>query len=721
MQTSRVRTARHVDDESIETIPFRLHPRVFAALGSELVTNDVVAVIELVKNAYDAFATRVDVQFQDDPEHGQFIEIADNGQGMDRTTIEEAWCVVATPFREENPIVRKGKKRRRVSGQKGLGRLSAARLGKRLEMLTKAADERGWRVSVTWSSLAEATRLDECVVKIRRLEPNTFTEPGTILRIYGLVSAWDKARINEVRDNLARLIRPFATAADFEIWLKPPGESAESARIEPPEFLSFPKYSLTGEVDELGNVSCQYKFASLDGKDRVQSRKLTWPQIRKGSDNDEIQTLDRPGCGSFRFEVRAWDIGADEVKEISEHFELTKSTIRRHIGAHKGISVYRDGILVLPKSEATRDWLGLDLRRVSRVGKRMSTSQMIGSVEISADANPVLRDTSDREGLVASREVSAFEEILKSVVGDVLENERDVDRQEREHAERPLKDLLGDLSTEGLVARVEELAKAQAGAREAVPVVGEYSRRIEKARGEIERRLVYYSRLATVGTIAQMLVHEIRNQTTTIGGLVDAVAKMGVESHLPEAIRQRQKRAQSAIASLERLAETFSPLASRSFRRGKRSCPLEERIEKVAELFFAEMKQMNLRVDFRFKGRTTVAVDPGELDAVLLNLVNNAIYWLNEKDVDQRRMEFETTLVHNGNRVNVCVHDSGPGVAEEDGEKVFWPGVTRKPGGIGMGLTVASELVAEYGGKMKLICPGKLGGATFVFDLPVKK
>lgn len=70
--------------------------------------------------------------------------------------------------------------------------------------------------------------------------------------------------------------------------------------------------------------------------------------------------------------------------------------------------------------------------------------------------------------------------------------------------------------------------------------------------------------------------------------------------------------------------------------------------------------------------------------------------------------------------MRVAVHDSGPGVPEDDSERIFWPGVTNKPGGIGMGLTVAAELVSEYGGRLALVRPGKLGGASFTFDVPVK-
>ena len=119
------------------------------------------------------------------------------------------------------------------------------------------------------------------------------------------------------------------------------------------------------------------------------------------------------------------------------------------------------------------------------------------------------------------------------------------------------------------------------------------------------------------------------------------------------------------------------------------------------------------------KTSTRVAVDPGELDAIVLNLVNNAVYWLRQSEKD-RKLQFKISKRGLNGRVMLSVHDSGPGVPEEDAEKVFLPGVTRKPGGIGMGLTVASELIAEYGGQMRLQHPGELGGASFTFDIPLK-
>ena len=86
----------------IEEVPMKFHPRAFSAFGADLVTNDCVAIAELVKNSYDAFANTVTVSVLPDS-----IEIKDDGFGMTADVIREAWAVIATPYKKKAPIVEK--------------------------------------------------------------------------------------------------------------------------------------------------------------------------------------------------------------------------------------------------------------------------------------------------------------------------------------------------------------------------------------------------------------------------------------------------------------------------------------------------------------------------------------------------------------------------------------------------------------------------------------
>lgn len=705
-----------------EQIPFRMHPRVFAALGADLVTNDVVAVIELVKNSYDAFAENVWLRFRNDPSRGMCLEIEDDGHGMTREIIENVWCLVATPHKEQNPFVKSGKKERRVAGEKGLGRLSVARLGERLHMLTKAPRKPCWEVEVNWSDIAEGNDLSESFAGCREYsEKSPFKKSGTRLDIFGLKEQWDENRVSDLKENLARLISPFSAVGDFKIFLSGLDENlTEEVEIESPEFLSNPKYNIRGNVDNAGNVIASYQFAPITGGN-PRSRKLELPWRRTYETIQERTRFhfspEKASCGQFAFEIRAWDIAPDDTQEISERFDFQKSQVRKAIRAHKGISVYRDGVLTLPKSDNARDWLGLDLRRVSKVGTRLSTSQLVGYVSISAENNPQIADTSDRERLATSLQVAEFEEILKAIVA-LLENERDEDRVKPDR-EKPMEDLFEQLSAEEFTEEVMALSEEGAEASEIIPSLRTFRNSLDSARKAIQERFVYYSRLATVGTIAHMLVHEIRNRTIAFGSFLRFTQdRFGPfkEKLLEEEFRS----AENAVDALERLADTFAPLASRNFRRRRRHSILEDQIKDCLILHRGEIKRNHVQCHVP-DSETIVAVDPGELDAILLNLVTNAVYWLGDVPDKNRKLEFHLKTINKGERVSVSVRDTGPGISNEDIEKIFWPGVTRKPGGIGMGLTVASELVAAYGGRMGIEYGNAKRGAKFAFDLPLQK
>ena len=716
-----------LDSEATEfpysQLALRMHPRAFRALGADLVTNDIVAVIELVKNSYDAMAQNVWIRFGSDPSAGNFLEVEDDGIGMTRDVIEGVWCLVATPHKLQNPISRKGDQTRRSVGAKGLGRLSIARLGGSCVMLTQADQSPCWEVRVNWSHVWDQDDIANSFVEIRE-EPGSsrFRESGTSIRIHDLNQDWDDLRQKDLQENLERLLSPFKETPDFNIFVDNGalglGE-ASVVRIQPPDFLSNPKYSIVGRVDPGGNVKARYKYAPVvrDGTDRAKELSITWQRIYEGIREKRFShSSDRATCGPFSFDIRAWDIAASDTREIHERFAIERSDVRAAIRANKGISVYRDDVLVLPKSENARDWLGMDLRRVTQVGRRLSTNQVVGYVSISAAGNPKLADTSDRERLAQGLETTEFEEIIKAIVG-TLESERTVDRRKTER-EEPLRDLFSILSAQDLVSQVGDLASEGAGASDTVPIIREFQQRLERTKRTLEQRFVYYSRLATVGTIAQMLIHEILNRTSDIGELLElAEDLLSPES---EAYGEVVTCASDAVGALEQLADRFAPLANRTFRRGTRHSCLEERIDACLDMQRVPIRERNIKTVVP-ASRTKVDVDPAELDTIILNLLLNSTYWLTEVPRNEREIRFELEPAVTHDRVVVWVHDSGPGVAPDYADAIFLPGVTLKPDGIGMGLTVVSELVAAYYGKTWLAEPATDQGASFGFDLPLLK
>lgn len=704
-------------------VAFRFHARALAALGRDLVTNDVVAVMELVKNAYDALATRVDVRIRtaDGASDERFIEIVDDGHGMDYATIRDVWFMIATPFRQKRPVLKMGARSRAVTGEKGLGRLSAARLGSDLRVVTRTAGGPVLQFALNWEELLRGDDLTAAGFDVSGLPPEAFDgEHGTRIRIGGLASNWNKDKIEDLRQNLSRLVSPFAGAEDFSLHLDVTDDGSETdvQHIESLQFMSEPKYAMEGNVDGDGTIRSRYRYRPITGSGgREREVREPWSAVYKSLPQSDRAGVDegKPGCGPFAFEIRAWDLTKDDTRDIEAHFGETSRHVRGAIASQRGVSVYRDDVLALPKSDGARDWLGLDLRRVSRVGDRLSTSQVVGYVRISKAGNPRIVDTSDREGLVSNPATVAFRHLVTRVV-TLLEVERHKDRTAAKDT-GTARELFADLSAEALVAKLEELRDSGAGMADAVDAATAFGSALARSRAVIEKRFGYYNRLAVIGTIAQLVIHEIRTRTTVIGrGLRKAGA---LAERLRDGVAtQAVDMATGSVAALEALADRFAPLGNRGYRPGRRTSVVEESVSRCLAMLKQEIRSGGVTVDADFGTRTAVRIDPVEIDTILLNLITNSLYWMRRHD-GERRLRFSLAAGPGKDRVTVSLDDSGPGIDPEERDRVFWPGVTHKPDGIGMGLTVASELVDGRGGKMRTVVPGALGGGTFEFDLPL--
>jgi signal transduction histidine kinase len=719
-----------------EVVPFKFHPRVFNSLGADLVTDDIVAIIELVKNTYDAGADKVIISFlknsqgenkkNERADKNQIdnknitLEIFDNGQGMTRGIIENAWFTVATPYKEQNKSVKIDKDTKRtVSGEKGLGRLSTARLGSSLEIYTKSGKESCWLVKIDWDKIIEADSISDTGGTIEESEfPYKDCKSGTIIRINNLYKDWSddevlQASIDDLKNNLSRFISPFHDVKQygkFGIFIKTP-LSASEIKISSPKYLNYPMYSISGDVDDNGTIKFQYKYDN--GLKRNKKGIINGNDVKEADQEFNF-------CGAFKFELRVWDYDTDSIDIFTNKFSIKKSDLQQSVSYHKGISVYRDGILVLPKTDLSRDWLGLDLRRISRVGARISNRQIIGYVSITANSNPKIIDASNREGFKNNGEVRVFKKYLQKIV-QKLEHFRDEDKTGENHNEPPFSDILGKIFPGDLKDKVEHIIKNKGTYNDILNAIREYEDDVEKAQDDLTKRAYYYSRLATIGTLSAFLIHEIRGRTSDIDYLHTEIRKKEKTSTIKWiSLKEPLIGAENAVDSLEALADRFSPLAIRKVNRTKSICDPIHELRVVISAFEKDLKKKNIRVKLN-NISATLAIFPGEMSSIYYNLFSNAIYWLNTTVNADKMIEIGFKLQSDKTRLAISFHDSGPGIEDGMEDKIFWPGITNRTDGFGMGLTVASELVSQYGGKMSLIKPGKLGGATFRFDLPIRR
>ena len=211
---------------------FRISTGLKSLIGRDLITNDFVAVFELVKNSFDAHATTVKIFFGDET-----IVIADDGKGMSRGDILNKWLFVAYSAKregveDEDYRDKIADRRRPFAGAKGVGRFSCDRLGAWLSLSSRAEGHAVQTLDVDWSRYETDAREEFGAVMIETGERLAFPEApvvpgrvGTILEITKLRSAWDRAKLLSLKRELAKLINPFSSRErGFSIELVVPAE-----------------------------------------------------------------------------------------------------------------------------------------------------------------------------------------------------------------------------------------------------------------------------------------------------------------------------------------------------------------------------------------------------------------------------------------------------------------------------------------------------------------
>ena len=215
-------------------VSFKISSGLKNIIGKELITDDFIAVFELVKNSFDANARKVEITFQCLNSEKPSIIIKDDGVGMDEEDIKDKWLFVAYSAKKSNEDYRDNIKSTRVfAGAKGIGRFSCDRLGAKLRLITRkdAKDAPYHILDVNWNLFeenpeSEFQTINAALTKTKRPSFGRFRS-GTILEISELRSSdWDRDKLLKLRQSLERLINPNQDndASNFSITLNVPSQ-----------------------------------------------------------------------------------------------------------------------------------------------------------------------------------------------------------------------------------------------------------------------------------------------------------------------------------------------------------------------------------------------------------------------------------------------------------------------------------------------------------------
>ena len=371
-------------------LPFEASAYLQTLIGRELVRSDELALVELVKNAYDAGAHHVVITIRSPSrkEPGE-IEVRDDGEGM---TVPDFKRIFMFAGYSERPA-QADSTERVPTGEKGIGRFGTDHLGSHLLVLTKgrrSAD--GLRVEINWEAFrSRRKKFHDITVPCRQgpVPELGQGEGGTILRIAKLRAFWPAPKIKALRQALALLLDPLNPPSDFEIELIVPGSAILSGPIKQ-QPIEATEADLDIRFEVLKNGSIR---RWREGKIYGQSKKP-----------EELKT----------------SVNADSLVGLSGRFLYFLGSRAKDVtkGIPAGVWLYRDGFRVEPFGTPTADWLGVSAKKAKRAGHaHIVPSRLFGFVRISRREHPELRDTTSREALIDTETAKSLLHVLQEQLG----------------------------------------------------------------------------------------------------------------------------------------------------------------------------------------------------------------------------------------------------------------------------------------------------------------
>lgn len=696
---------------------FRPRARLIKTIGEELISNDNVAITELVKNSYDAGSPIVDITFtgnvkekeitkrvgrKEITERQHYIEkenasivIYDQGKGMDFGTILHAWMEPATNYKkkEENKNTN-----RKFSGEKGIGRFASAKLSSKLELITKQENDNEIVVWFDWNDFSnEETYLDNVKVNWVIRPATEIKEHGTILKLTNLSDDWDEDKIGELRVALSRLLNPIVPNEDFLISINLPNLIGKSLSgiIERPETLNRPNYFIKGSVSKEGAPLSVIFYSKKVGREEI----LDLPE--------KLFTSIKPySAGPFSFEFKVWDRDSENLSSIATETNSIIKNVKRDLDDLCGISIYRDGIRVLPYGNQNNDWVRLDLRRVNNPTLRLSNNQIVGYISIGLETNPELKDQSNREGIVEGQAFEDIKDYVKLLLNEV---------EQRRYAERPRESQTTSNSSSSIFEKLSlkslsvEIKEKRPNPEEILNLITKKDVEIKETVIKIQEVISRYRRLSTLGLLIDPIIHDGNNYLHKINlkstSILNEIQK--TDCNLSK-IADRVGEIQNVRRDFSQLFKRIEPFGGR--KRGRpQTIVVEDVIKNQFLLNSEELTKYN--ISYRLSNtQHKVTIDESELAVVLMNLIQNSIYWLSTIDVE-REILVEVEDEQDG--LAIIVSDNGPGVKSGTEDNIFAPYYSTKPDGIGLGLAIAGEIMSEYDGELSLIKNSILGGASF--------
>lgn len=782
---------------------FRISARTVLELGSELISSDIIAFYELLKNSFDAHSKNgVEIRFRVplrrntylrllsevegdqnkdiaywrknikehlDPSAGKetinkfcsyleegktladftlafteayrkanTVEIIDSGSGMSMNELNHNYLVIGTPARkkEVDRAIKSGKANPPYLGEKGIGRLSAMRLGNTLNVETAKSDDTNLNIlDIDWRLFDDVDAMVEDI-DVKPFKGRTKSHSnwsGTRLTIGDLSEDWTEERVKTMAEySFSKLIDPFADPkrrpriAIFWNENRISIPWMDRALLEHAHATIKGGYSIKNGEPVL-NCSLTAVDLGFPHPREIESISLTLPDIEGFviGTTENIPPSALMSVGPFEFEAYWYNrrrfTSIESIGDINAVRELQRKW--------SGILLFRDSFRVFPYGEDEDDWLALDRKALGRPGYTLNKAQFVGKVNISRTGNPALLDQTNREGLRAGPEHDVFVTVLQHVIQVLLwEFLRDVEKRYKKQSTE-----LGDVKAE--VSKLESRAKgALSRLRKIVPKeeqttledlqhafleFQDLADRAQKRVIEVEDDSKQMIQMAGVGLMVEVVAHELARASENALKALEALR--GKE--MPTEVRAHLETLRAEMKSVGKRLRILDPL-SISGRQRSEIFDLQQLLLDIKEAHAAQFQRHNIRCTVTAKGNSCkVRAVKGMIVQILENLISNSVYWIQMKAARESRYVPNISIILESDPITIFYSDNGRGIAPENREKVFrafWS-LKEKTKRRGLGLFIARECAIYLGGSLALVDRVDLDTKRlheFVFELP---
>lgn len=705
------------------SLKWRFDVSAFRLLGRDLITDRVTALFELVKNAYDANAEDVFVNFsnvgvmKDIEDAGQNtnngikeskIEIIDNGYGMSLQDISEKWMVIGTSSKRKNKYSPAPFNRRCV-GEKGVGRFAVDKLGDNVKIVTKKEGERNWiSVEINWGEYEALSNEKSNVYftdidnKYESIPAKDIKEHGTKLIITNVRDIWTKEDINRFSRESARIVSPFIHPSfQFVIHIKSDEYSINESSFE---------FQNKGETD----------LATLSGKitftDTYQESFL----FDEGSVSLTTQRVPLKSFGGINMSLYYFDGKARKQYNAKYRYN--------HID---GIKIYRDGLITTPFAETQddadkqRDVLGIEKARWKDLFFKVSNREIIGYIDITKDGNPKIVDATNRQDFSDTPEYQELRDFILTQLEAINSYKRYISKLNKNNNQKKLeqahqgitsfKQQLDELAIQhpSIQNDLKPLITSANAIKSTLSTAINYQKKLDK---DTELRENNFMSLLRVQSQTVDIVHAVRTSLSRIKTQAEYFEDFYPNPEDEEYFMAYAKEMNHEMIVLKGTIDRILSFSQVNIKFSYISIiPIVIRLLKGYKNRF---ENLGIKLVVDVSDKVTLFCNEQFINDIVENIIDNSIKALNSCN----DKTIKISIYIDNNTLIMLFSDNGIGIPKEKWQWVFelYNTTTASQGGAGVGLFVVRSRVNVLGGKV-YITDSEFGniGTTLKIEIPL--